>query len=148
MAHVAAVGAVGDGFFVDGALVSENREVAVEAVRQGLLEIRKQELGEQYLLNGSEGQTDVIDVGDYLDVLGGVGYYQKGPDMGVRVCLEGVSPESDRMVEDLEAIRTRLFDEEIAEAPGRRLEAVAPHPVVSRRDTVLPDGGQDGRGIL
>ena len=56
MAHIAAVGAVGDGFFVDGALVSENREVAAEAVRQGLLEIRKYELGEQYLLNGSEGQ--------------------------------------------------------------------------------------------
>ena len=36
LAHIAAVGAVGDGFFVDGALVSENREVALEAARQGL----------------------------------------------------------------------------------------------------------------
>ncbi len=114
MAHIAAVGAVGDGFFVDGALVSENREAAAEAVRQGLLEIRKQELGEQYLLTGSAGQTDVIAVGDYLDVLGGVGYYRQGPDVGIGVCLEGVSPESDRMVEELKAVRTRLFDEEIA----------------------------------
>ena len=40
LAHVAAVGAVGDGFFIDGALVSENRDVALEAVRQGRLEIR------------------------------------------------------------------------------------------------------------
>ena len=114
LAHIAAVGAVGDGFFVDGALVSENREVAVEAARQGLLEIRQHELGEQYLMNGSAGQRDVIAVGDYLDVLGGVGYCQQGPDMGVRVCLDGVSPQSDRMVEDMEAVRTRLFDEEIA----------------------------------
>ncbi len=41
MAHIAAVGAVGDGFFVDGQLVSQNREVALEAVQQGL--IRDQE---------------------------------------------------------------------------------------------------------
>jgi len=34
--------------------------------------------------------------------------------MGVRVCLDGVSPQSDRMVEHMEAVRTRLFDEEIA----------------------------------
>jgi single-stranded-DNA-specific exonuclease len=114
MAHIAAVGAVGDGFFVDGSLVSENREVALEAVRQGLIEIRKHEAGEQYLLNGSEGQLPVIDFGDYLDVLGGVGYYREGPSIGVRVCLEGVSPESDRIVEELRTVRTKLFDDEIA----------------------------------
>ncbi len=114
MAHIAAVGAVGDGFFVDGELVSENREVAVEAARQGLVEIRKHEDGEQYLLNGPQGQMDLIDVGDYLDVLGGVGYYQDGPGTGVKVCLEGISPESDRLVEELKAVRTTIFDQEIA----------------------------------
>jgi len=114
MAHIAAVGAVGDGFFVDGQLVSQNREVALEAVQQGKIEIRKHAKGEQYLLTSSNGQIPVIEFGDYLDVLGGVGYYQKGPDVGVEVCLEGVSPESDRMVEKLKAIRTKIFDEEIA----------------------------------
>ena len=34
--------------------------------------------------------------------------------MGVKVCLEGVSPESDRMVEELKVIRTKIFNEEIA----------------------------------
>jgi single-stranded-DNA-specific exonuclease len=113
MAHIAAVGAVGDGFFVDGALVSQNREVALEAVQQGRIEIRKIQNGEQYFLIGSKGQVPIIEFGDYLDILGGVGYYQGGPDMGVRVCLEGLSPESDHMVEELKAIRTRNFREEI-----------------------------------
>ena len=113
LAHIAAVGAVGDGFFVDGALVSENRAVAMEAAEQGRMEIREHEAGEQYLLNRPEGQTDVVEFGDYLDVLGGVGYYQGGPDMGVKVCLEGTSPESDRMVEELKAVRTKIFGEEI-----------------------------------
>ncbi len=114
MAYIAAVGAVGDGFFVDGRLVSQNREAALEAVKQGKIEIRENETGELYLLKGSNGDIPVIEFGDYLDILGGVGYYQRGPDMGVKVCLEGVSPESDRMVDELKAIRTRIFNEEIA----------------------------------
>ena len=126
LAHVAAVGAVGDGFFVDGALVSENREVALEAVRQGQLEIRDHELGERYLLNGPQGQRDVVEVGDDLDVLGGVGYYRQGPDVGVTVCLEGVSPESDRMVAELKAVRTKIFDREIAGLQAGGLHQ-APH---------------------
>jgi single-stranded-DNA-specific exonuclease len=126
MAHIAAVGAVGDGFFVDGQLVSQNREVAMEAVQQGLIEIRKHDTGEQYLLTSSKGQIPCTEQGDYLDILGGVGYYQKGPDMGVRVCLEGVSPESDRMVEDLKVIRTKIFNEEIASLQAGALNK-APH---------------------
>jgi hypothetical protein len=120
LAHIAALGAVADGFFVDGCLVSQNREVALEAVRQGRMEIQKHENGERYLMASSKGQIPCIELGDYLDLLGGVGYYQNGPDMGVKVCLEGVSPESDRMVEELKAVRTRIFDEEI-----KRLKAGA-----------------------
>ena len=126
MAYIAAVGAVGDGFFVDGQLVSQNRDAALEAAKQGLIEIRKLETGEQYLIAASKGQMTVAELGDYLDILGGVGYYQRGPDMGVRVCLEGVSPESDRMVEELKAIRERLFDQEIARLQSGGLKQ-APH---------------------
>jgi len=126
MAHIAAVGAVGDGFFVDGALVSQNRDAAMEAVQQGMIEIRKHATGEQYLLTTSKGPINCIEFGDYLDVLGGVGYYQKGPDMGVRVCLEGVSPESDRMVEELKAIRTKIFNDEIARLQTGAMKQ-APH---------------------
>jgi len=122
MAHIAAVGAVGDGFFVDGKLVSQNREVAMEAVRQGLIEIRKHKTGEHYLLTSSKGQIPCTELGDYLDILGGVGYYQKGPDMGIGVCLEGVSPESDRMVEELKAIRTKIFNEELAKLQAGNLK--------------------------
>ena len=126
MAYIAAVGAVGDGFFVDGRLVSQNREAALEAVKQGKIEIKENETGELYLLKGSNGDIPVIEFGDYLDILGGVGYYQKGPDMGVKVCLEGVSAESDRMVDELKAIRTRIFNEEIARLQAGGLSQ-APH---------------------
>jgi len=126
MAYIAAIGAVGDGFFVDGKLVSQNREVTLEAVQQGQIEIRKHETGEQYLLTSSKGQIPCTEFGDYLDILGGVGYYQKGPDMGVRVCLEGFSPESDRMVKELKVIRTKAFSEEITRLQSGELKK-APH---------------------
>jgi hypothetical protein len=126
LAQLAAIGAVGDGFFVDGKLVSQNRDVALEAVQQGRMEIQPQGTGEKYLLTSPKGKIPAIEFGDYLDVLGGVGYYQNGPDMGIKVCLEGVSPESDRGVEELKAIRTKIFDDEIARLKSGELNK-APH---------------------
>ena len=114
LAPIAAVGAVADGFFVDGRLVSQNRDAAQEAVEQGKFEIQEVENGERYWLKNAEGKIPVLDFGDYLDLLGGVGYYHGGPDMGVKVCLEGISPESDKMVEELKATRKKIFDDEIA----------------------------------
>ena len=114
LAPVAAIGAVGDGFFVDGRLVSQNRDAALESVEQGKFVIRPVEKGEQYWLKSANGEMPVLEFSDYLDLLGGVGYYHGGPDMGVKVCLEGVSPESDKMVEELKVTRKKIFDNEIA----------------------------------
>ncbi len=126
MASIAAIGAVGDGFFVDGKLVSQNRAATMEAVQQGKIEIKKFTNGEQYFLTSSKGLLNCVEVGDYLDLLGGVGYYQNGPDMGVKVCLDGFLPEADRMVEGLKTIRTRIFDDEIARLQSGELKQ-APH---------------------
>ncbi len=126
MAYIAAIGAVGDGFFVDGKLVSENLKAAQEAARQGKLEIRENEQGEAYLLSTSKGQMSCIEVGDYLDLLGGVGYYQNGPDKGVEVCLEGFTSESDQLVDELKSIRTQLFDQEMSRLRSGELKQ-APH---------------------
>jgi single-stranded-DNA-specific exonuclease len=126
LASIAAVGAVADGFFVEGALVSENKDVALDAVRQGQMEIRPAKKGEEYLLVGRRGAAPCLDFGDYLDLLGGVGYYQGGPDMGVKVCLEGISADSDRMAEELRATRARIFGDEIARLKAGGLNQ-APH---------------------
>jgi len=113
MAGIAALGAVGDKFFVEGRLVSKNRDVMMEAVQQGMMEIEEVNHGEQYFLKTSKGNIPCDEMGAYLDILGGAGYYQKGPDMAVKVCLEGVSSESDRMLKRLEAIKTKTFDTEM-----------------------------------
>src|SRR5512138_3408565 len=63
MAYIAAIGAVGDGVFVDGKLVSQNRDATLEAVQQGLIETKPKEGGELYLLKTSKGMMSVIEVG-------------------------------------------------------------------------------------
>ncbi len=114
LAHMAAIGAVGDEFFVDGCLAGENRDAATEAAKQGKLEIRKHETGERYYLNTSRGSVACDELGAYLDTLGAAGYYQKGPDMGIKVCLEGATSESDQMLEKLQAIQHKAFEKEIS----------------------------------
>jgi len=125
MAWIAALGAVGDKFFVDGRLVSKNREVMMEAVQQGMMEIKEVKKGEQYFLKASTENIPCDELGTYLDILGGAGYYQKGPDMGVKVCLEGVSSESDRMVAGLEGIKAKAFDSETQRLQGGVLKKSA-----------------------
>ena len=112
LAYIAAIGAVGDEFFVDGCLVSENRDVALEAVQQGKIEIKEQEIGERYYLNTPQGKVSCDEFGAYLDTLGAAGYYQNGPDMGVKVCLEGTTPESDQMLRELKSVQAKAFEEE------------------------------------
>ena len=114
LAHIAAIGAVGDEFFADGCLVDENRNVTLAAVEQGKIEIKKQKVGERYFLITDSGQVACDEFGAYLDTLGAAGFYQNGPHMGVKVCLEGSSPESDQMVKELTSIQSKAFEEEIA----------------------------------
>jgi len=114
MAHIATIGAVGDGFFEDGRLVSQNRAVMMEAVEQGLTVIKEDEKGERYFLNTAGGAVPYDELAVYLEVLGAVGYYQKGPDMGIKVCLEGISSESDQMVKTLSAIKDEAFKTEVS----------------------------------
>ena len=122
LAHIATIGAVGDEFFVDGCLAGENRSVALEAVRQGKIKIQKHENGERYFLNTSRGQVACDEFGAYLDTLGAAGFYQQGPDMGVKVCLEGTTPAADRMLEELKKVQTKAFEKEIAKIKSGALK--------------------------
>jgi single-stranded-DNA-specific exonuclease len=112
LAYLGAVGAVGDKFFVDGRLVSQNREVTMEASRQGRVEIGEHQGGEHYILEFAGRRIRCDHLGVYLDMLGGAGYYQGGPNMGVRVLLEGMTRESDEMVQALDSTKEKAFVEE------------------------------------
>jgi hypothetical protein len=113
LAPIATIGAVGDGFFVDGCLAGQNREAALESARQGMLEIQQNESGESYIYQSEKGPVPCAELAAYLDTLGAAGYYNNGPEMGIRVCLEGTGPESDRMRSELKTIQNRAFAGEV-----------------------------------
>jgi len=113
LVYLAAIGAVGDQFLLDGRLATLNREIALEAQSQGRFEIREHDHGEDYYLITPKGPRSCLELGFYLDTLGAAGYYQDGPDMGIKVCLEGTSPESDQMLSDLRDVQNNIFEEQI-----------------------------------
>ncbi len=108
----AALGAVGDGFFVDEKLAGINREIAKEAEKQGYLKIVEKHWGEEYIIRYGKREEKCRELGRYLDTLGGVGYQGNGPATGVRVALEGPTEETDREVEKLRKIQNELFERE------------------------------------
>jgi hypothetical protein len=114
LASIAAIGAVGDGFFVDGCLAGENRAVALEAARQGAMEIRSENGGERYIRLSASGEMPYDELAAYVEVLGGVGYYGGGPELGVAVCRHGASAESDAKAAQLGAVKERAFAAEMA----------------------------------
>lgn len=113
LAYIATIGAVGDRFFVDGRLAGPNRDAALETRRQGMLEIEDTPDGERYILLTPDGPVECSVFARNLDTLGGAGYHRGGPEMGVRVCLEGTSPETDGVLGELRDLQERVFAGEI-----------------------------------
>jgi len=125
LAHIATIGAVGDRFFVDGRLAGPNRDAAVEAERQGRLEIMEEDGVERYRLITADGPLPCEAMARNLDTFGGAGYRSGGPEIGIGVCLEGTTPRSAAVLEELRAIQNRLFGDEmrrIREEGWRRTE--------------------------
>jgi len=113
LAVIATIGAVGDRFFVDGRLAGPNREAALETRRQGMLDIEETEKGERYILLTRGGPVECSAFARNLDTFGGAGYHRGGPEMGIHVCLEGSSPETDGVLGELRTVQERVFSQEI-----------------------------------
>lgn len=113
LARVATIGAVGDRFFVDGRLVGPNRQVALEAQRQGELELQAHDGGERYVLLTRAGPVECSEFARSLDTFGGAGYHRGGPEAGIEMCLHGATPESDERLAELRSIQEEAFSGEI-----------------------------------
>jgi len=112
LAPLAVIGAVGDGFYVNGVLAGPNRMVALEAERQGTLEIMPNRNGEKYVYHSPGGVLACELFSTYLDTLGAAGYYRNGPEVGIRAVLVGLDPKTERMLDGLKALQDELFDKE------------------------------------
>lgn len=76
-----------------------NLEICREAEREGIIFFD----GKDYVVK--EFGMRVGEIFSKLQILGAVGYYRKGPEVGVKACLHGFDESTLKMVEELEAWR-------------------------------------------
>ncbi|MFB0501482.1 MAG: hypothetical protein ACETVP_03340, partial [Candidatus Bathyarchaeia archaeon] len=57
-----------------------------------------------------------------LQILGPVGYYEGGPELGIKVCMEGVTDEAKRKIAELEERRKKVNKSLIARLYRERLK--------------------------
>ena len=79
-----------------------NAEVLEESLRNGVVERKGKKL---IIRRFGIGVRDLFSM---LQVLGPVGYYAGGPEVGVRACLEGVDDEVRKLVNELKARRQKV----------------------------------------
>jgi single-stranded-DNA-specific exonuclease len=111
--HLGVLGAIGDGFLVNGALSGVNRDILSIAVSRGLILVKNTGKGEQYSINlgGKEYPADKICT--ILDTLGGVAYYSEGTSLGIEVCQSGVSPIIVERIQELQTKKEAVFAKEL-----------------------------------
>lgn len=107
------LGAIGDGFLVDGALSGVNSEIFGKARSMGLMRSVRGRTCEEYFINLGGTEYPALFVCSALDTLGGVGYYQGGTETGVEACLNGFSGETLGVVEELRRRKEEIFKEEL-----------------------------------
>jgi single-stranded-DNA-specific exonuclease len=111
LAYVGVLGAVGDEHDREGGLVKENREVLMDAVQQNQVRIDKNEKGKEvYSLLLFGDPIPMAPLGIEVTSFGGVGYYADGPELGIRVCLEGYFPEAKRRLEELRRTQKTAYE--------------------------------------
>ena len=112
LAYIGVLGAVGDEHDREGALIKENRDALMDAVEQGHVKIEVNADGkEEYSLTRFGDPIPMAPLAISITTLGGVGYYSDGPDLGVRVCLEGLFPEAQKRLEELRKIQQKAYEE-------------------------------------
>jgi single-stranded-DNA-specific exonuclease len=115
LAYIAVLGAVGDEHEREGRLIKENRDALMDALEQGHVQINVDDQGnEKYDLIRFGDVTPMTALALTVTTLGGVGYYSDGPDLGVRVCIQGPFPEAQRRFDELRHIQQAAYQETTA----------------------------------
>jgi single-stranded-DNA-specific exonuclease len=76
-----------------------NRQILEEANQEGIVRPKGKTL--EIIRLG----VTVNDLFSILQILGSVGYYQGGPELGIRACLDGITPEIKQLASQLEERR-------------------------------------------
>jgi single-stranded DNA-specific DHH superfamily exonuclease len=86
---------------IPGELRGINKEIVEEAINNNLIELR----GKSYYVK--KLGMSVNDIFSKLQILGPVGYYKGGPELGIKACLEGFDEKINNKIKELENKRKK-----------------------------------------
>ena len=114
LVHLGVLGAIGDGFLVDGKLSGVNRETySCLPVKKGswryIRHNRERYTASGWALHFYPAET----ICEALDTVGGVGYYSDGTERGIEICLTGLHDQMATYVQEMITLKDSLFSEEI-----------------------------------
>jgi len=96
--------------------VGLNKVVLDEAVKNGIVG------GEGKKINIVKFGTSIESLFSKLQILGAVGYYEGGPELGIRTSLEGITDEVKEKIDELEERRKKVNKNLIARLYRERLK--------------------------
>lgn len=93
-----------------------NKVVLDEAVKNGVVQ------GEGKKIKITKFGTRIHNLFSKLQILGAVGYYDGGPELGVKACLEGIADQTKEKISELEERRKKVNKRLIARLYRERLK--------------------------
>ena len=115
LAYLSVVGGVGDAHDRGGCLVGENRQALMDAVSQGQVHIEEEDDREHYALTRFRDSLPMAVFAKQLTTLGAAGFNLGGPDLGVRMCIEGPFQEAQQKFEELNQLKMNIYDKALAQ---------------------------------
>jgi len=114
LVHIAAFGGIADFYYLDEDVHSFNRECLEDACAIGLMRIDYKEGKERFIIRLGEKEVDVVGFYPLLDTLGGVGFYDKGPEKGIDLLLNGLTDSCIEEINNLTSVKEKIFSAEIS----------------------------------
>ncbi len=107
LAHLAVIGSVE----IPGEPIGLNKMALEDALKKNLVKFS----GKEIKVLGLGEPISVKRVSTLLSILGSVGYYQNGPEIGISICLNGFSEEFKRKTLELEEKRKKANEKMLNE---------------------------------
>jgi hypothetical protein len=111
LAYLGVLGAIGDNQAVNGKLIGLNQLAVRIAQSKGSISLAGSKAGGSYRLDLFKKMTG-SEVSAFVSELAVSGYYRKGADLAIQVCLEGPSDEAMHFGLEMKKIQEDRFQEE------------------------------------
>jgi len=101
---------------IPNAFTGLNKVVLDEALKNGVVQ------GEEKKIEIVKFGTRIHSLFSKLQILGAVGYYERGPELGIKACLEGITDQARQKISELEERRKKVNKRLIARLYRERLK--------------------------